>query len=110
MKFGARIFGWILLLGMLTMGSGCRYLANRYYDLRDIGAIGIGVTGENPVTGIVPPSLGLYVEVTDWFHLGAIHYNGYTAELDLRGTFWGPRVRNALWPAVVADDPEKPVV
>jgi hypothetical protein len=90
MKFCARISGWILLLAVLTLSSGCRYLSNRYYDLRDIGAAGIGVTGENPVTGIVPPSLGAYIEITDWLHLGAIHYNGYTAEHDMRGTFVGP--------------------
>lgn len=90
MKCCARITGLFLLLAALTLSSGCRYIANRYYDMRDTFAVGVGVTGENPVTGIVPPSLGLYVEATDWLHLGAIHYNGYTAECDLRGTFVGP--------------------
>lgn len=90
MKFCARITGWILLLAILSMGTGCRYLTNRYFDARDTFAIGAGVTAENPVTGWVPPSLGLYFEATDWLHLGAIHFNGYTAECDLRGTFVGP--------------------
>lgn len=90
MKSIVRITGWVLLFGVLTLGSGCRYLTNRYYDLRDTVALGAGVTAENPVTGVVPPSLGLYLECTDLMHLGAIHYNGYTAELDLRGSYIGP--------------------
>lgn len=90
MKFCARATSWALLLGVLTLSGGCRYFTNRYYDARDIISIGAGVTAQNPITGPVPPSLGLYFEATDWLHLGAIHFNGYTAECDLRGTFVGP--------------------
>ena len=86
--------GRLALLSIVVLtATGCRYGVNRYYDFRDTFAIGIGLTNENPVTGILPPSLGLYVEVTDFLHLGAITHNGYTAELDLRGTFVGPEYR-----------------
>lgn len=79
----------ILTLLMIAMGCG-RFLTNRYYDARDTIAFGAGVTTENPVTGFVPPSFGAYLELTDWMQLGWINYNGYTAEMDLRGTFVGP--------------------
>jgi hypothetical protein len=90
MKFCARIAGCILLAGILLMGTGCRYLTNRYYDFRDLTAIGAGVTAENKITGTIPPSLGAYVEVTDLLHFGAISFNGLVAESDLRGSFCGP--------------------
>lgn len=82
----------MLLLAVAMLGaSGCNhYWTNRYYDFRDTVAMGAGVTAENNITGIVPPSLGLYIEATDWLQLGAITHNGYTAETDLRGTYVGP--------------------
>ncbi len=76
--------------GMLLSITGCRYATNRYYDFRDTFRVGVGATVENPVTGPLPPSFGLYLEATDWLNLGWITHNGYTAELDLRGTFVGP--------------------
>lgn len=90
MKFPARIGGCLILVCLLLTSTGCRYLTNRYYDMRDTFAVGVGVTTENPVTGVVPPSLGVYLDLTDLFQFGAIHYNGYTAELDMRGSFIGP--------------------
>ena len=90
MQSKTRIGGLLILAVMLVMTTGCRYLTNRYYDFRDTFALGVGVTAENPFTGIIPPSLGVYAEVTDWLQLGAITHNGYTAESDLRGSFAGP--------------------
>lgn len=85
-----RIAGLLVLAAMALGTTGCRYMTNRYYDFRDIYALGAGVTAENPKTGIIPPSLGVNVEVTDWLKLGAITHNGLTAETDLRGSFAGP--------------------
>jgi OOP family OmpA-OmpF porin len=89
------------LLLSSTVFTGCsRYGLNRYYDFRDLFHIGAGVTAENPVTGRFPPSLGLYFELTDFLHLGAITHNGLSAELDLRGSFAGPESRTRfgfLW-------------
>ena len=86
MKLFLRVAGcWCMLLSILATTGCTRYFANRYYDFRDTFAIGAGVTAENPHTGIIPPSLGVYVQVTDFLHLGAITHNGYSAELDLRG-------------------------
>jgi hypothetical protein len=79
-----------ILAGLLMLTSGCRYLANRYYDFRDIFSVGVGITAENKVTGIMPASLGAYVEVTDLLQCGAITFNGDVAELDLRGAYAGP--------------------
>ena len=99
--------GLILLSGLVlsaTTGCGCRYMTNRYYDFRDMGAVSVGVSAENSATGIVPPALGLYFEATDFLHLGAIKHVGYTAEMDLRGTgvYWEDRTRLGLlfWQAL----------
>src|SRR5688572_5758020 len=99
----------IFLAGMLLITTGCgtRYLTNRAYDLRDTFALGAGVTAENPVTGVWPPSLGAYIELTDFLQLGAITHNGYTAEFDMRGTgvYLESRTRLGLlfWQAVHID-------
>lgn len=94
-------FGALALMAGSSLGlTGCRYALNRYYDFRDMLAVGVGATAENPVTGWVPPSLGVYLELTDFLHLGAITHNGYTAEMDLRGAFAGPEYRTRfgfLW-------------
>jgi peptidoglycan-associated lipoprotein len=86
--------GVLLALATIVMTTtGCRYFSNRYYDLRDTFGVGAGFTHENPVTGPIPPSLGLFVNVTEWFNLGWLSYNGYSAEMDQRGTFVGPEYR-----------------
>ena len=87
---------WMILIAAWLSTSGCRYLSNRYYDMRDTMNLGAGVTAENPVTGVVPPSLGLYLEVTDLLHLGAITFNGYAAEVDMRGSYVGPESSTRL--------------
>ena len=88
MRFSTRHFLLMLMVaGLLlnTMGC-CRYMTNRYFDARDMAHLAVGVTHENSQTGIVPPALGVYLEATDFVHLGAITYKGTTAELDMRGS------------------------
>lgn len=92
-------FGCLTL--MLTPMVGCqRYGQNRLADFMDIFQFGAGVTAENPVTGVIPPSLGVYVQATEFLNLGAMHFHGVSAEWDGRGTFVGPesRVRYGFGP------------
>lgn len=91
MKQLARIMMLMTLAATVLTTSGCRYMANRYYDFRDVFHVGVGVTGENPVTGPLPPALGAYIQLTEYLHLGAITFNGVAAELDMRGSFVGPQ-------------------
>lgn len=91
MKHMARMTMLMSLAVTVFATTGCRYLANRYYDFRDVFEVGAGITGENPETGVVPPALGLHVQATDFLTLGAITFNGEIAELDHRGTFVGPQ-------------------
>lgn len=91
MKHMARMMVLMSLAATVIATTGCRYLANRYYDFRDIFEVGAGVTCENPETGVVPPALGLHVQATDFLTLGAINFYGGIAELDHRGTFVGPQ-------------------
>lgn len=86
MKRGMRCLLLLFVLGALLNTMGCRYMTNRYYDFRDTFDLGAGVSTENSVTGILPPALGLYVEATDFLHLGAISHYGYIAEVDMRGS------------------------
>ena len=88
--FALRRCALFILAGLLMLTSGCRYLANRYYDFRDTFSVGVGITAENKVTGIVPESLGAYVELTDLLQFGAVKFNGDVAEADLRGAYAGP--------------------
>jgi peptidoglycan-associated lipoprotein len=76
--------------------TGCRYGMNRSADFRDIFQFGIGVTAENPVTGPVPPSLGLHLQASEFLNLGAVHFTGLTAEWDGRGLFAGPESRTRI--------------
>jgi len=75
----------VMLLGLVILTTGCgnKYLQNRCDDFRDVFNMGIGVTAseESPY----PPGMGLYLEMTDYFHLGAMRFHGYMAEWDRRG-------------------------
>lgn len=84
-----RILSLLMLLVVAIGATGCRYGKNRYYDFRDTFHLGAGLTAESS-RSIIPPSLGVYAELTDFIHLGAITHNGVTAELDLRGSYVGP--------------------
>lgn len=76
--------------------TGCRYADNRAHDFMDIFQIGGGLTTENPESGMLPPSLGIHVQATDFLNLGALHFSGYGAEWDGRGLFAGRESRTRL--------------
>jgi hypothetical protein len=87
----------ILLCGVLAL-SGCqyRYGANRVHDFCDVFQAGIGVTFENPDTGMLPPALGVHAQVSDFANLGGVHFSGLTIEWDGRGFFAGRESRTRL--------------
>jgi hypothetical protein len=63
-------------------GSGCTYLRNRGDDLTDIFSFGVGgVTGRGPF----PPCFGLYLEATEFVHVGGMRFSGSTVGMDRRG-------------------------
>ncbi|MBI1785748.1 hypothetical protein HYR69_11445, partial [Candidatus Sumerlaeota bacterium] len=82
-----------VILALSMPLTGCRYVANRCADFRDIFQFGGGVTIENPKTGMIPPSLGVYAQATEFVNLGAVHFSGVSAEWDGRGMFAGPETR-----------------
>ena len=86
---------WVLPLFVF---SGCTtaYRTNRVADFSDIFLFGAGVTTENPVTGMWPPTLGLYIQATEFINLGAITFHGVSAEWDGRGFYAGPEGRTRL--------------
>jgi hypothetical protein len=71
-------------------------VANRAYDLCDVFQVGVGVTAENPKTGMLPPALGVHVQATDFVNLGALHFSGLIADWDGRGLFAGHEDRTRL--------------
>lgn len=85
------------LLSLTVCGlSGCRYAANRCYDLADIFQLGVGVTSQNPRTGMWPPALGVHVQATEFLNLGVDHFDGYVAEMDGRGFYAGREYRTRM--------------
>ncbi len=88
----------VVLAALSLSLTGCqyRYFANRHADFHDIFQIGVGYTTENPKTGVIPPSLGAHIQVTEFLNLGWIHFTGKTAELDGRGSFCGSEQRTRL--------------
>lgn len=94
----APLFAALLAATTMFGLTGCqsRYVANRVSDFGDIIQIGGGLTTENPKTGIVPPSLGVYVQATEFINLGAMHFTGISAEWDGRGAFAGRESRTRL--------------
>ncbi|MCE5228588.1 OmpA family protein [bacterium] len=95
----------LALAAAFILVAGCqsgpaRYFTNRYFDFQDMINIGVGATAANDYTGHWPPSLGAYVQVTDYAKLGAITHNGVTAEIDQRGVGAYPEMRTRagfLW-------------
>lgn len=87
---------FLLALALLAVmaTSGCtRYTANRLADFGDIFQAGVGVTAENPHSGVIPPSLGLHLQITEFVNLGALGFGGLVAEWDGRGLYAGPEIR-----------------
>jgi chemotaxis protein MotB len=75
-------------------------MTNRYYDFRDTFDLGAGFSTENSCSGMLPPALGVYLEATDFAHLGAITHYGYIAETDMRGSgvYYEERCRMGFGP------------
>lgn len=86
---------FVLLVICLTL-TGCSYVCNRLCDFADIFQLGVGVSSENPKTGLFPPSLGVHVQATEFLNLGALHFSGYSAEWDGRGFFAGEESRTRI--------------
>lgn len=91
-----RVIPVAALLCLSLTGCQRRYIANRVADFGDIFQFGAGLTTENPATGVIPPSLGVYVQVTEFLNLGALHFDGHSAEWDGRGLFCGPESRTRI--------------
>lgn len=85
----------MLLLAGCQSSAG-RYFSNRLYDFEDMFHVGVGATSANDYTGILPPTLGAFVQVTEFGKLGIITHNGVTAELDHRGIGAYPEMRTRM--------------
>lgn len=86
-------FALLLLTGLFSTGCMYKYSHNRWYDFADIFELGAGVTTENPVSGPLPPAIGLHVQVTEFLNFGGVYFNGISAEIDGRGYFAGHEER-----------------
>jgi len=82
----------ILLGGLILGASGCGYLKNVRDDFMDCFMLGVGgvvpvvpAGEESRAVGFLPPSLGVYVEATEFMHLGAILKASGDLEWDRRG-------------------------
>ena len=83
----------LALLGcVLGASSGCGYLKNLRDDFADCFILGAGVvtpvvpgSSGNKAVGLLPPSLGVYLEATEFLHLGALWKASADLEWDRRG-------------------------
>ncbi len=89
----ARVAVLIIMAAVVVIGaSGCGYLKNVRDDVMDIGTAAVGVVppvvpsdaGPKAV-GPLPPAIGVYAQVTDFFHAGALKKYTGDAEWDRRG-------------------------
>jgi len=80
-----------VLAGVVLWSAGCGYFKNVRDDMMDIGTVSIGISppvmpGEKgKALGFLPHCIGVYVEATDFLHLGALLKRGVDAEWDRRG-------------------------
>jgi hypothetical protein len=104
-RYGAVQRGFLLavLVVALAGSTGCGYLKNVRDDFLDIGTFAVGIvppvvpTDDGPkAVGFLPPAIGAYVQVTDFFHLGALYSatgdltwdrRGYGVLVDVRRKF-----------------------
>jgi hypothetical protein len=82
----------VVLAGLLLGAAGCGYARNVRDDALDCGTLAAGVVPpvvpfeEGPYAiGPLPPALGVYVELTEFFHLGALFKATGDLEWDRRG-------------------------
>jgi len=87
-----RVWSTFALIGFVLAGSsGCGYLKNMRDDAMDCFIVGAGIVppvvyadGESHAVGFLPPCLGAYLEVTEFFHLGALFKATGDIEMDRR--------------------------
>ncbi len=83
----------LVTLAALVVGStGCGYLRNVRDDLMDCGTFAVGIvppvvpTEDGPkAVGFLPPAIGAYAEITQFFHLGFLYKATGDLEMDRRG-------------------------
>ena len=82
----------LALMGLLLLGSGCGYIRNVRDDFLDLGTFAVGVVPPSAPfsegsksSGVIPPAYGLYIEATDFLHLGALYKATGDLEWDRRG-------------------------
>lgn len=86
-------FTLVLFICACFLLNSCQYVTNRVADLGDVAYAGVGVTAENTRSGIWPGALGVHLQATDFVNLGAVCFEGFSAEIDGRGLFAGPEKR-----------------
>jgi len=86
------VLALVALAGLSLTAAGCGYLKNVRDDALDVGTLAVGIvppvvpTDEGPkAVGFLPPAIGAYLEVTQFFHLGAIYKATGDLEWDRRG-------------------------
>jgi hypothetical protein len=80
-----------LIASSVLAASGCGYLKNVRDDGLDCVILGVGYTPpvapgdpDNRAVGFLPPSIGLYLEATEFLHLGGIYKASGDLEWDRR--------------------------
>jgi hypothetical protein len=81
-----------VLAGLLLGATGCGYVKNVRDDVLDLGTMAVGgvtpvaPTKEGPeAVGIIPPTFGVYLEATEFMHLGYLFKATGDLEWDRRG-------------------------
>ena len=108
-----------VLLFLALAPQGCGYLKNVRNDLMDCFMIGAGITtpvrgdaDQTIASGSIPPSFGVYVEATDFVHLGLLYKNSDDIEMDRRATgiVSDRRFKAGLGPLHYIDIQQEPVI
>ncbi|MFO7957438.1 MAG: hypothetical protein R6X33_10100 [Candidatus Brocadiia bacterium] len=88
--------------GLLLASAGCGHMKNIRDDAMDVGTLAVGVVppvvpGEpTRAVGPIPPAAGIYLEATEFFHLGALYKATGDAEWDRRGAGLTVDIRRKL--------------
>ena len=92
LRLGRSVIVLALFAAVVTTSSGCGYFKNVRDDFMDIGGLAVGVTtpvleegNDAVVLGFLPPCLGIYVQATDFLHLGALYKVSADVTWDRRG-------------------------
>ncbi len=116
---GLRKWLMVALLGCVVVwATGCGYLKNTRDDFKDCFILGAGVVvpvvpgeDENIAVGLLPPSLGIYLEATEFFHLGGIYKVSGDLEWDRRacGIVVDKRTKVGIGPLHYVDVEQWPI-